>query len=515
MSAAARKTGPALLLALLGLALALRVWGVPTTLPYVYHADEPHNLSLVRTMIREKDPNPGEFHYPSLFLYAQAGGQLVRGVIDPDEGPQRDTGHQKLTLGNIRTEDPAAFVTGRMVTVLFGLGLVGFAFLATLRLTDRLGYATFAGALAALSPLAVHHGRLITPDAYAGTFSMAAVWAALLVLRRGSGRLYLLAGVLVGLAAASKYNAALAALPLVLAHFLRTGRRGFLDGRLYIAGAAAVAAFVAATPFAILDFGTFREHLLAEVRHYGTGHPGAEGGSLAFYAGTLWRKELPALVLALLGATVGARRFGGRETAVVAFLPFAYLLFIGRFPVHFERNLLPLLGPLFVLAACGLAVVHDGSRRLVRARPARAVAASVAAASLALPLVLTARGTEAVRTDERAPARRWLAERLPPGSSVAVEAYTPWVDPRRYDVHGTPLLITDDAAWYAEEGIEYVVASSKAYGTFLAERDRRPEEARLYRRLLGSFDEVGRVGGPEYWIRLYRVPSEAADNGTR
>ena len=152
-----------------------------------------------------------------------------------------------------------------------------------------------------------------------------------------------------GLAVGLKYNGAVFALAIVLAHFLRTGWRGLKDWRLYAAGAISLIVFVATTPFAILDSQTFLQGAFIDIRHYTGGHAGNTGNSLTWYLAYFWRTEGPVLLLAAAGALWGAykRSHGAILVAVTAL---AYLLFISAFAVHFERTALPLI-PLFAVLA--------------------------------------------------------------------------------------------------------------------------------------------------------------------
>ena len=53
-------------------ALLLRLYALGWGLPYVEHPDEPALVELVVRMVRNGDPNPHSFLYPSLFFYLLA-----------------------------------------------------------------------------------------------------------------------------------------------------------------------------------------------------------------------------------------------------------------------------------------------------------------------------------------------------------------------------------------------------------------------------------------------------------
>ena len=51
------------------LALALRLWTIRQSLPYVNHPDEPNPINYVVQMLRTGDLNPHAFQKPSLYVY--------------------------------------------------------------------------------------------------------------------------------------------------------------------------------------------------------------------------------------------------------------------------------------------------------------------------------------------------------------------------------------------------------------------------------------------------------------
>ena len=66
-----KSTGWLIVLIML-LAIAFRLWRLHVDLPYIYRSDEDFNVGVVQNMIRNGDPNPHFFVYPSLFYYLNA-----------------------------------------------------------------------------------------------------------------------------------------------------------------------------------------------------------------------------------------------------------------------------------------------------------------------------------------------------------------------------------------------------------------------------------------------------------
>jgi 4-amino-4-deoxy-L-arabinose transferase-like glycosyltransferase len=127
-----------------------------------------------------------------------------------------------------------------------------------------------AAALVALSPTMIATSRAIYTDTYMTAF---AVWALERMLAyRADGRWSQLvaATVLSGLAAGSKYPAALLVIPLGLVLFERRRARGLLPW--VFACVAALGVFLVTSPFVVLDFGRFVKDLGFERFHMAAGH---------------------------------------------------------------------------------------------------------------------------------------------------------------------------------------------------------------------------------------------------
>ena len=270
------KTVVILLFGYLALATSLRWLFVGWGLPYIYHGDEPWALSVIHRMIREQDFNPRAFYYPSFFYYINLPGQyLVKwwsGTLLP---------FTMQSFGNGFTEQPAAFLAGRITTLLFGLGT-----LPVLMLWGRaisLGMVGFIvlGALFCLNPLLLRHSTFITPDIFAAFFTTAALFASSLIVLRGDHWTYTVAGVMAGLAASSKYNAGLVVLAILAAHILRSGLVISKLRPLVVAIVITGFVFLLSSPFIALHPRTALSGIASVMHHYQTGHSGFEGHSFA------------------------------------------------------------------------------------------------------------------------------------------------------------------------------------------------------------------------------------------
>ncbi len=427
--------------------LALRLWGVRQGLPYAYNADEadhfvPHAIEMFAYGLNPHYfANPPAYTYVLHYLFALAygGANGARGALalHPTE---------VYTLARI-----AAAVLGTLALwLLYGTGA---------RLFGR-GVGLLAAAIEAVAFLPVFYAHLALNDVP----TLAPLTLSLLgsagVLRKGRARDHLLAGLGVGLACASKYTAGIVLVPYLAAaaaSYLqsapelgsaRAGRRAL--GGIAVAGVLALAGFLLANPYALLDYTDFH----AELIHQSTLSAEAQGklgaprdGGLAYYLWTLTWGLGWAPALAALG---GAVSVWWRERALGWMLvpaPLLYLAFMGLQGRYFGRWLLPifpilcLLGALFALQLCDALVrlaVHvraglapKGERAVSavgvgRTRLRAGVTALLVAALLAQGLIYSVHsGKVLARADTRNLTRAWMVAHIPAGAPIVVEPVAP------------------------------------------------------------------------------------------
>ncbi|MGH3909025.1 MAG: ArnT family glycosyltransferase [Pseudonocardiaceae bacterium] len=486
------------------LALVPRVVGLSADLPVMHHPDEPVNLRVIDAMITNGDPNPHFFNYPSLLLYLHAAlhldGPLLGWIPGIGELPPITQ-----VMGVSYAPTTGSVLLHRGLTVGFGVLMVLVGWLTTRRLTTGLLPAAVTATLLALSPTLIHHSRLITPDVLAGLLVALTLLASVRLLRSGSWTAYAVAGVAVGLAASAKYNAVAVAVPVVLAALLAGQPRTAVTKvtKLPLAGACAIGAFLLTTPYALLDRNAFLAGLRFEQAHYATGHDGAEGHSLAFYAAELATREtvLTALALAGLIAVARHRRHQWRAVAVVASFPLVYGTAVSMQAVRNDRTMLLVLPALAVLAALAVEPITRWARD--RHTGTRTALATVGAAAAVLIVVQAVSTLPKPGPSTWTAATRWVDAHAAPGSELLIETYAPWPDPVRYRVLTRPLLIDGGPI---PDTVDYVIASEEMYGRYTDAPETYPEDAAAYRQLFRELPEVATFdegSGPT--IRVFAV----------
>lgn len=416
---------PAFAIVILG--LSLRVWALRWGLPNderlgSYHPDEAVNLVqgvLDRGALRFH-ADIGFYNYGSLYFLIWQVFALANAfygfVTAPGAGtpqPSVDTAGALILVGRLLS---AALGTATILVVMV-LG----------RLRGSASGALLGGLFLAIAPLAVVHSHFATVDAAAAFLVTCAIGVSALAAREGRAGMWLAAGVLSGLAGATRYNCGLVVLaPLAAAIFGgRNGdagglRRAFLP--LLIVLASAAIGFLVGCPGAVLNPEKFYGDLTFELQK------SREGMGLLFRdTGAGWWYHLhvslahglgwPLLIAATAGLAVGIGRRKSSDLILLVF-PLAYYLVMGGAAVRFARYMLPILPVLCLLAGEWLEMLGRGRRPGLSRVLAVLVALVSAHASLAYCRSMA-------RPDARDEAAAFLRNVLDPGATIAF-ATVPW-----------------------------------------------------------------------------------------
>jgi hypothetical protein len=518
-------------------ATLLRVWGIAQGLPFVYNLDEAdHFVPRAVAMFRHGSLNPHYFANPPALTY------LLHVVFAVWFGGSAGVQHAYA-------HDPRqVYVLARAVTAALGVLAVWLLYLLGARLVGR-ACGLLAAAIEAFAFLPVFYAHLALNDVPTLAPLTLSLVGSAGVLRRGRRRDYLLAGVGLGLACATKYTAGIALLPLLAAAIARRRANAADDAAqpaaesrgptiavgLALAAGVAVAAFLIANPYSLLDLHAFEHELTRQSSLAGEaqGKLGAprDGGLLYYLWSLTWGLGWVPTVAAAAGAVLAFRRERALGWVLVP-APVLFLLFMGVQGRYFGRWLMPVFPLLCLLAAIAgvCAVAAIGRRRSYLRVPA---AVLVVAALVGQGLLHSVHaGRVLARADTRAQARTWMLANVPAGSGVVVEPVVPnawlqepggedrWrkfpaltlsVDPAtgapvqgRVRVRAEDYVRTLSPAlldYYVRHGYCWVLTGSTESGRALADPGKVPAAVAYYRKLA----ETGRV--------VFRASPYAAGRG--
>ncbi len=423
--------------AVLALALLLRLWGIKSGLPYVYDTDEnqhfvPHAIGLLG-----HSGNPNYFDNPPAFTY------LLAIVFEVYFGGRAALSHA------FAVNPTEVWVLARVITALLGVLAVWLLYLVANRLFER-RVALLSSALMAVAFLPVFYSKLALNDVPTLVPVELSLWAAAAILRAPRRRHYALAGLGLGVAAATKYTGGIVVFPLAAAFFLAARepvhRSEVLRG-VALAGGLAIVAFVVCDPYSLLAFGSFR----AALAHQGSESAAASGklglshGSGVLYY--LWTATWGVGWLPAIAALIALPLLWFRERRLLAFFVPAlivYLVFMGLQGRYFGRWLMPVVPMICVLAAyTGVRVADSAASRLDRLRPAFALLVGVLLCAQGLVYSIHS-GLVNSRADTRNVTRAWLVAHVPVGTKVVIEPVVP--EEWGLDV-GRPLATSNGYRW--------------------------------------------------------------------
>jgi Dolichyl-phosphate-mannose-protein mannosyltransferase len=420
-------------------ALALRVWGASHGLPYAFNADENAHFVPRAIGLYGHEWNPDYFVNPPAYTY------LLHIVFSAWFGGRE--GVSKL----FATDPSEVWVVARVTAAVLGTVSLWLLYLAGSRLLDR-RVGLLATALGAVAFLPVFYSHLALNDVPTLLPVCLALYGIAGVLRLGRTRDYVIAGVGLGLACATKYTGGIVLLPLVAAAAAQAAVPGAVPlavRGLLVAAGAALLSFVAANPYAVLDFPAFWDG----ITHQSSAAGGETQGKLGlthengfFYY--LWSFTWGLGWVPLLAAIAAVPLLWRDERRLVWLLvpaPLVFLFFMGTQERFFGRWLIPVFPFMCILASYAVLDLADRAARLRPVlRPTLIAAGAVLLCAQGFVYSLHI-GQVLSNADTRNMARDWLIEHVPPRTKIVVEPVVP--DAWAQDIGNPSRLTSNGNRW--------------------------------------------------------------------
>jgi 4-amino-4-deoxy-L-arabinose transferase-like glycosyltransferase len=418
-----RTTGIILVLVVMAGA-TLRLWGLQFGFPHPFARPDEEVIVDVALGILS-DPNPHFFDWPTLFMYLTAASYAGLFAVERAIGGT-------ITDGTIAKAsfEPVLHLIPRVWSACAGVATIVVLFAAARELFSR-RVALLGAALLAVAFLHVRDSHFGVTDVPVTFLTMCAFWAGLRCATRGvTLRRVAMAGVLAGLSASTKYNAALVLLPALVAILSQTvwNRPRWVAGAvraIAVLFLGATIAFLAGTPYAVLDHQTFITAVTGVRDHLANGHVVMARGWAYHAAFTLrYGLGIPLVVAAILGACWLIARQPWAAALVLAF-PLPYYLVLGSGLTVFVRYMLPIVPFLCLTAAIFVDRLADYIGDAFKSARLRDVSTAALAAVIAIPTALPSIVFDRLmtRVDTRVIAGDWIAARFPSGASIYQNGY--------------------------------------------------------------------------------------------
>lgn len=457
--------------------LALRLYGITFGLPNNYHPDEIPKANAIMQMVSSHSLNPRYFLHPSLLLYCT---YFVNTVF-----------HWGWLDGDFRA---SIFLAGRTVSAVAGSASLFVLYLLGTRLANR-HVGLLAAGLLAVFPLHVTCSRYLKEDSLLLFFLLCCVALVVRAVQDDKPNSILWAGLFAGLAASTKYSGILAVGIVAAAPWLKSQR--WMPDRKYlvtstVACLLAPIAFLAASPYIVLNYSKFQSDFRYERSHALRGHTQSIDAWSQYWMYHFWRSIIPGVTtLPALSAVFGCGLLLWRRRSQDLFLVALLLAFY--LPAEWikskpapqpERYIFPCL-PFLALAAAQAAE----KLRSTRFNPAYPL---VVALLLLLPGTRSLELAAAIHPDTREEAAEWLKQNAAAGSRVLIDwqPYGPYLDSTALKVDYILRInvlkrLTPEAL--RASGADYLVLSSLFYDRYFSQ----PHANRAFQnRFISVFNRV-------------------------
>ncbi|NQT94900.1 MAG: glycosyltransferase family 39 protein [Candidatus Omnitrophica bacterium] len=397
-----------LLLVIILIGIALRLWGIDFGLPQLFHQDEPiivnHALAY-----GTGDLNPHFFIVPPFTSYILFFFYGIYFLLLNLLGVLKGT--EAFAISFFRDPTPFYLIGRFLIGLLPSIFNIYLVYKLALKFFSK-NAALYSALIMALSFLNVINGHYIYTDNLLVMFVLLSYISIANIIKNPTRLNYLLVALLSGIAIATKYNAAILVVPLLIAHTIvaKEDKRKLFSTNLFIFAGVMVLAFVICNPYSVLDWRFFLLTLTGRIR--------------ASYIG--WSHHIRYSLFEGLG--IFPTLLGITGLFLVLFKRFKEALFILSFPLifymhlalksqHFARYGLVLIP--FLSVGAGF-LLFDYLYPKLRSKMKQSVLLAV---SIIIIIPTASKSIKAdllfSRPDTREEAKAWIEQNLPASSKIA------------------------------------------------------------------------------------------------
>jgi hypothetical protein len=427
------------LVALLVATMLLRLWGIKQGLPYSYNVDEAQHFVPRAVGFFSQDLNPNYFLNPPAYSYVlHVVFELWFGSAD--------------AVNRAYTVNPTeVFVAARVVAAALGTISVWLTYLAAERFFDR-SIALLAAAIFGFSFLPIFYSHLALNDVPTLASVTLSLYGVSGVLRYGRWRDYLIAGIAIGFAAATKYTGGITMVCLLAAAICTARGAIWSTARKLVAALVMVlAGFLIGNPYAALDYSAFMAGISQQASIAAGSDPvklgSSQGSGIGYY---IWVFTWGMGTVPALAGLGGALALIARRKVVLALIllpaTIAFIIFMGTQQRFFGRWLMPIF-PIVAMLGAYAAVELIRWLHARRRVPLGLGGAIVTVLLLAQSLSTVIHNDQVLsRPDTRNLTRAWMVKHIPAGSKVVIEPDVPsnWAT----DIGSSSTWTHTGARWY-------------------------------------------------------------------
>jgi 4-amino-4-deoxy-L-arabinose transferase-like glycosyltransferase len=499
-----------ILLAVLIIAAAvfIRLLGINFGLPYEHYWDEPHVMSTALHMMQTGDYSggfyPKFFNYPSLYIYLELLNSIACYLYAVSKGIVSSLGEIKTYFDTgwfWEISHPIFFLWGRALTAFLGAATVFVVYLLGRSLKDE-KTALLAALFLAFAPGHVLFSKIIATDVPMAFFATVTVYISVLSYQKKNLTYSVLAGLLAGLTAATKYNGGVVlCAPLLAASLTSFDDKRFLQ-RIILVIIFSAAGFLIGCPYCIADLPKFLDALGYQVKIYKIwglqGFQGEPGLSQFFhYVKYFYTNGYGAIVtiLAGIGIIVGILRIRKSIFYILLSFPVVYMILMCSQKINFTRNMMCIIPFLALFSSIGFLFVIDSfvnvARKIVPSTWLKWRTIFVLGLLIIVILAPFLKSTKNSwrfykRKETRVVASDWLTKHIPAGSNVLFMEQLHFFEPHIFGKQYNAVIdskVDRPIEWYVGKNIDYIVTSD-------AHDDRRLKEKSLVKKFNDAFKDL-------------------------
>ncbi len=492
---------------------------------------------------KKLDFDPHNYNYPQFFMYAAFLTQSIVFLFGKLFGIFSTI--SDFTIHFV-TDTWFFFLLARINSLIFGVSTIFAIFLLCKNyFNEKTGI--LAALFLAFAPLHIEHSHYYYPDVYATFFIIAAFVPIFMISITGEIKYYIIAGILVGCGAGTKYFPAIQTLHIFAAHLFFIYSKGFdwkkiIDKKLLLAAALFILFFFITTPYSFINYSELRTALseLYNRPKKWLGFEHASDSKIIFHFTSILPDAIgiPLIILGILGMCYFVFDNNKRKEGFLLISFFLiYLYLVERGGAHFANYMVAALPFLLIFSAYFLVEIFkiikmdDKIKNIILIIISLLIIIPNAYSSINKSLYMS-------KTNSRIEGIEWIEKNIPSGARIVGTTYSPQIlsnesiqeiinDPAYRDaksqeilnktILSRPIYRFERLPWSPQyynldllkKYFDYIIIDSGMYGRHQAAPEYYPVHIKFYNdldknyKLLKQIDGEPKIPGPT--IKIYKV----------